>query len=820
MTTNGSTNPFKESIDVQIDPITAGRLNFKWLPLYADFLLKNRIQELAVEQMQLGGQLNIPLLSYFSHFTPDQLQEFGRQGLIRLMEALSANRAGKYIEQSVMTWVNNNIPEISRNQISPEDISLLSFIRCKLFRDSLPYYTSDQDLSIRLMEEVSVFTTAQDTISIRTLLSMQQELHEQAQQIAHIGNWSMDLTTQSIVWSNELFRIYELPPEKVITQDLASFNHPEDAEYVQEQLRISRLTGQPHDFYYRVILRNGREKYLHAMVQVTKNEAGEAIRLFGTLQDVTVQKNIERQHRENEYFIHKITELTPSLIGVYNIHTGKYLFINQAVHTLLGYSIAPVLQDGTEFFKEIMHPDDLPRVLLENENLLTEQNRKENQSPPDRIVELRYRMRHANGQYRWFHTFGTVFERNAANEIETVIYVSIDVTDQMMSDMELKLNEEQIRQQEDRYYKMINEVEDYAILLLSPEGIIENWNSGAEKIKGYKSAEIVGKNFRIFYPPEDRENKLPERLIRQALQEGKASHEGWRLRKDQTKFWGYVVITALHDKDGGIIGFSKVTRDLTQKKIAEDNLNMYLETLEHKNRELEEKNKELESFSYIASHDLQEPVRKIRIWTNRIEETEVISDSVRDSLARIQKACVRMQRLIQGVLQYSQTDIQLVPRELTDLDQILDEVLNDFSEVIEEKKIRIHRDPLPSLKLIRLQFVQLFSNIISNAIKYSREDLPLQIEVRCTLEKRTPDLSGSIKSYYTITIADNGIGFMQEYADKMFELFRRLESGVGYAGAGIGLAICSKIVKNHGGSIRATGNPGNGASFEIRLPAE
>jgi PAS domain S-box-containing protein len=820
MATPGSANPIKESIHVQIYPEMAERLHFKWLPLYADFLLRNRIPDLAAEQMRLGSELKIPLLSYFARFTPDQLLEFGRQGLIRLMQALSANRAGEYIEQSVMTWVNNKIPEISRNQISPEDISLLSFIRCKLFRDSLPFYTRDQDLSIRLMEEVNVFTTAQDTVSIRTLLSMQQELYEQAQQIAHIGNWSMDLASHSIVWSNELFRIYELEPEKVITQDLALFNHPEDAEYVQEQMRISRNTGQPHDFYYRVVLRNGRVKFLHAMGQVTMNEAGEAIRLFGTLQDVTVQKNIERQHRENEYFIQKITELTPSLIGVYNIHSGKYLFINQAIQTLLGYSVAPVLQNGTEFFRDIMHPDDLPRVLSENNNALAEQNRKENLSRPDKIVELRYRLRHANGQYRWFHTFGTIFERNAANQIETVIYLAIDVSEQMASDTELKLNAEQIRQQEDRYYKMINEVEDYAILLLSPDGIIENWNSGAEKIKGYKSTEIVGKHFRIFYPPEDRENKVPESLIRQALQEGKASHEGWRLRKDQTKFWGYVVITALHDKDGGIIGFSKVTRDLTQKKIAEDNLNMYMESLEHKNRELEEKNKELESFSYIASHDLQEPVRKIRIWTNRIEETEVISESTRDSLARIQKACVRMQRLIQGVLQYSQTDMVLVPRELTDLDQILDEVLSDFTEIIEEKQIRIHRDPLPSLKLIRIQFVQLFSNIISNAVKYSREDVPLEIEIRCNLEKKIPDLSGNKKSYYSINISDNGIGFMPEYSDKMFELFRRLESGAGYTGSGIGLAICSKIVKNHGGSIRATGNPGKGASFEIRLPAE
>lgn len=813
----GLSKPLQDTIKVQIDPSMAKQLQFIHLPDYARFLYENRIPDLALEQYRISRELKIPLLIHFSEYSADQLIEISGQGLRTVLKELAANRAVEYIEQSVLNWMNNKIPQLSANQVSPEDISLLSFIRCKLFRDALPSYTTDLKLGILLMEEVNTFTSVQDTISIRALLNMQQDLYEQAQQIAHIGNWSLDLTTNGITWSNELYRIYELELQSSL-KGLASFNHPEDAEFVRSEMEYSRKTGHPHDFYYRILFPDGRQKHLHALGRVLKNDQGQPEKIIGTLQDVTSLKLIEKQHQEKEHFIQKIAELTPSIISVYDIHTGKFLFINQAIQTIMGYRPEDVLKTGTEFFRHIIHPEDLPRILSENQAGIERANNQNFTETPDHIQEFSYRMQHANGQWRWFRSFGTVFERGTDNKVETVINISLDVTEQKIFDSAIRQNAEEFRRQEDRYYKMIDEVEDYAILLLSTEGIIENWNNGAEKIKGYKSEEIIGKNFRIFYPPEDRENNLPEKLIAEATQKGKASHEGWRVRKDQTRFWGSIVITALHNKQGGVIGFSKVTRDLTAVKLAEDERRMYTHELEYKNQELELKNKELESFSYIASHDLQEPIRKIRIWTTRIEEKEDITDDIKDSLGRIKNACNRMQKLIQGVLQYSQTDLLQIPRELTDLDLVLDEVLNDLSESIQEKKIVIERDHLPTLHLMRLQFVQLFSNIISNAIKYSRDDKDPLIKITNSLVRVAADDAGERKTFYEITIADNGIGFMQEYADKMFELFRRLESSSGYSGTGIGLAICKKIVNNHQGTISAIGEPGKGASFIIRLP--
>jgi PAS domain S-box-containing protein len=151
---------------------------------------------------------------------------------------------------------------------------------------------------------------------------------------------------------------------------------------------------------------------------------------------------------------------------------------------------------------------------------------------------------------------------------------------------ELIRKNEDLKKSEERYHKMVEEVEDYAIILLDKEGNILDWNRGAEQIKGYKPNEIIGQNFRIFYLPQDRQKQLPETLLSEAIEKGKATHEGWRVKKDGTKFWGSIVITALHDSNEKIIGFSKVTRDLTERKAAEEEKERYALALEQKNAEL------------------------------------------------------------------------------------------------------------------------------------------------------------------------------------------------------------------------------------------
>lgn len=387
--------------------------------------------------------------------------------------------------------------------------------------------------------------------------------------------------------------------------------------------------------------------------------------------------------------------------------------------------------------------------------------------------------------------------------------VTRDITDK-------KITEDNLRMSEERYHQMIAEVQDYAIILLSVEGIIENWNAGAEKIKGYFGKEIIGKKFEIFYTEEDRKNGLPNRLLNIAKEEGKAIQQGWRVRKDGTKFWGTIVITAIHNREGQIIGFTKVTRDLTAQKIAEDKLATYT-------AELEKRNSELEQFAYVASHDLQEPLRKIQTFTELIRENYDDKAFIEKYFEKLSFSAARMSELIKALLNYGRLSRHKGASETAEvnLNDILREVKIDFELLIEEKKATITSSDLPIIHGNIFQLGQLFSNLISNSLKFSKE-LPIIKITSAIVPKDKLPLSDKVflnENYFQIVIEDNGIGFENEYRELIFSLFQRLHGKQSaYAGTGIGLALCKKIMDIHDGFITADGKPGEGATFTVYFP--
>lgn len=226
------------------------------------------------------------------------------------------------------------------------------------------------------------------------------------------------------------------------------------------------------------------------------------------------------------------------------------------------------------------------------------------------------------------------------------------------------------------------------------------------------------------------------------------------------------------------------------------------------NHRLRESNQELEQFAYIASHDLQEPLRKIQVFSEMVEEKlEGVSPEVTGYFERIRDAAARMSRLIRDVLAYSRVSAGSPELDRIDLNDVLRDVLVALEWPIAEKGARIEAIDLPPVRGIQPQVRQLFQNIISNALKFSRED-PL---IRITAEH--------VPGFIRLRFADNGIGFEQEYAGKIFKIFQRLNRQEDYLGSGIGLAICKKIVDNHGGTITAAGEPNRGAIFTVTLPS-
>jgi len=242
------------------------------------------------------------------------------------------------------------------------------------------------------------------------------------------------------------------------------------------------------------------------------------------------------------------------------------------------------------------------------------------------------------------------------------------------------------------------------------------------------------------------------------------------------------------------------------------------------NEELKKMNEELYSFTYICSHDLQEPLRKIQTFISLLKDRDYqqLSAEGKHHIDRIQNSANRMQLLINDLLTYSRTETIEKNFELVDLQDLLEEVLYNLKEEILAKKASIEIVGSGLVKVIPFQFRQLMINIISNSLKFSAEGRPLHIEIKHELVEN-PEFEGLEKTeeakFHRVTISDNGIGFEQSYSQKIFTIFQRLHSRSEYEGTGIGLAIVKKIINNHQGHIYAYGQLGNGSAFDIFLPA-
>jgi PAS domain S-box-containing protein len=355
-----------------------------------------------------------------------------------------------------------------------------------------------------------------------------------------------------------------------------------------------------------------------------------------------------------------------------------------------------------------------------------------------------------------------------------------------------------------RLLNTLDEIEDYAIISLDLSGTIESWNRGAEKIKGYTAHDIIGKNFSVFYTPGDQSDGLPASLLSLAYKDGRAYHEGWRVRRDGTTFWGAVVITASHDSNGVVTGFCKITRDLTERILNEQLIKDQL-------AELKQKNRELEQFVYIASHDLQEPLLTIKNFMDlaKDEFPYVFETGVELYLNVIHQSADRMSGLIRGLLDYSRLGSKAVRTEV-DCMQLMEAIKEDMSASLRNSGASLTYENLPVITAFPLEIRQLFQNLISNAIKFRKTGQQGIVNVSCKQEGE----------YWKFSVTDNGIGIAPAFHERIFMIFQRLHPRSIYEGTGIGLANCKKIVDMHSGIIGVTSEQGQGSTFYFTIPVK
>lgn len=384
-------------------------------------------------------------------------------------------------------------------------------------------------------------------------------------------------------------------------------------------------------------------------------------------------------------------------------------------------------------------------------------------------------------------------------------------------DNQSNFSEQFLRLDESRFRLLVSGVKDFAIFMLDGNGHILTWNEGAKRLKGYDEHEIIGKHISVFYSEDDRKNNKPWNGLIEAIKHGQYEAEDWRYKKNGERFWASVVITRMNDEKGNLIGFSKVTRDLTERKMAEEKHKEVLRELRHT---VERKTADLaaalvarDEFLMIASHELKTPLtslklrlqmgkRNLRPEINKIPTKDELEKFYLQSLEQVDS----LVNLVDELLEVSrlQSGHFTLNKNIVNLSEITEAVTARF---IEQKNIAVDIEPDLYVEADAYRMNQVLSNLLSNAFKHAPK-----AKVQVKLEK------SSDEKFIMLLVQDNGPGIEIEKQESIFQRFERLGSYTHVGGLGLGLYIVKKIVEGHGGEISLFSAPGNGSTFTIKLP--
>jgi PAS domain S-box-containing protein len=376
--------------------------------------------------------------------------------------------------------------------------------------------------------------------------------------------------------------------------------------------------------------------------------------------------------------------------------------------------------------------------------------------------------------------------------------------------------EEAFRRSEEMLRLLIENVTDYAIYMLDPEGRVGSWNAGAERMTGFRADEVVGNPMQNCFAEEEiNAGKLQEELKRAAT-EGRIQAEGWCVRKDGSRYFANWIITAVRDASGKPASFLKVARDVTERKKHEEQIARWNSDLEkrvaERTAQLEAANKELESFSYSVSHDLRAPLRHIDGFVEILQGnlSSILDEENREHLKTIADAARQMGRLIDDLLGFSRMSRARMNKKTVSLADLVKDAIRQLKHDADGRDIEWITESLPDVVADPSLLRQVLVNLISNALKYTRTRSRARIELGTSVTE----------DEIIFFIRDNGVGFDMRYADRLFGVFQRLHRASEFEGTGVGLANVRRIIHRHGGRTWAEGVVNSGATFYFSLPKQ
>ncbi|MGB7087431.1 MAG: PAS domain-containing protein [Phormidesmis sp.] len=643
-----------------------------------------------------------------------------------------------------------------------------------------------------------------------------QERYRLAMEASRDGLWDWTIATSEVYYSPRFKEILGCEDPEILPEFSAfeSRLHPDDRDRVLTAVQAHLERRSPYDIEYRLQARQGGYVWIHARGQATWDEKGQPTRMAGSISDITKRKQATSQLHDMTQRLELATN--SAKIGVWDFDTVENRLIwDEGMYRLYGIDES-MFGGAYEAWKQGVHPDDIEIADAEIQAAIA--GKKD--------FHTEFRVVWPNGQVRFIEAHAMTL-RDEAGKAQRMIGVNWDITERKQTETQLKNSLKELA--DVRFALDCSSI----VAITDQRGQITHVNDRFCEISQYSREELLGNTHRLInsgYHPSDFFQQMWQTISSGQVWQGEIKN----LTKNGSYYWVDTIIVPILDESGMPFQYVAIRSDITDRKQAEVALlqaNEKLEAkviertkeLEKRAYELERSNEDLGKFAYVASHDLQEPLRTISSYTELLVEeySDRLDGEAEEYVEFILDGTNRMQQLIKDLLTFSRVRTRGKEFSAVDCEGIVNSVLRSLKLAIQESQAQITCGTLPVVDADPSQIQQLFQNLISNALKFRGKDPP-RIHISATLREdkalqEDEALKAGHQQAWEFCVRDNGIGIESEYFDQIFEIFQRLHSRRHYEGTGIGLAICRKIVERHGGRMWVDATPGEGSAFYFTL---